>query len=96
MTALPVATALSQLEAAIGDRLISQNGFAEYGDDGWEGQLAMMNPTEGYITALQMPPLSAIQRMPVEMPWKQSVPLLSPNRIAWSLLGAMMFTPILT
>ena len=49
MTALPVATALSQLEAAIGDRLISQNGFAEYGDDGWEGQLAMMNPTEGYI-----------------------------------------------
>ena len=49
MTALPVATALSQLEAVIGDRLISQNGFAEYGDDGWEGQLAMMNPTEGYI-----------------------------------------------
>ncbi|MCI7011789.1 MAG: dockerin type I domain-containing protein [Prevotella sp.] len=49
MTALPVATALSQLEAAIGDRLISQNGFAEYGDDGWEGQLATMNPGEGYI-----------------------------------------------
>lgn len=48
-TALPVGSALSQLEAAIGDRLISQNGFAEYGDDGWEGQLATMNPGEGYI-----------------------------------------------
>lgn len=48
-TALHVADALSNLSAAKGDRLISQNGFAEYGDNGWEGQITEMTPGVGYM-----------------------------------------------
>ena len=48
-TALHVADALSNLSAAKGDRLISQNGFTEYGDNGWEGQLTEMTPGVGYM-----------------------------------------------
>ena len=48
-TALHVADALSNLSAAKGDRLISQNGFAEYGDNGWEGQITKMTPGVGYM-----------------------------------------------
>lgn len=48
-TAVSVATALSNLQAATGDRLISQNGFAVYGDEGWTGDLTEMAPGMGYI-----------------------------------------------
>ena len=48
-TSQSVATALSNIEAATGDRLISQKGFAVYGDAGWEGDLTEMNPGEGYM-----------------------------------------------
>ena len=48
-TSQSVATALSNLDAVKGDRLISQNSFAEYGDNGWEGQLTEMTPGEGYM-----------------------------------------------
>ncbi len=46
---LSVATALSNLQVANGDRLVSQGSFAIYGDNGWEGSLEAMNPGEGYI-----------------------------------------------
>lgn len=47
--ALPVQAALGNLQAANGDRLISQNSFAMYGDNGWEGDLTVMRPGEGYM-----------------------------------------------
>lgn len=46
---LSVATALGDLQVASGDRLVGQNSFAIYGDNGWEGNLEMMNPGEGYM-----------------------------------------------
>lgn len=46
---LSVSTALDNLQVANGERLVSQNSFAIYGDNGWEGNLTVMNPGEGYM-----------------------------------------------
>ncbi len=48
-TDLPVSAALRSLDAAKGDRLISQTSFAVYGDKGWEGDLTTMTAGEGYM-----------------------------------------------
>ena len=50
--ALPVETALENLDATEGDRIISQKGFAEYDDSAWQTddeEGFLMQPGEGYL-----------------------------------------------
>ena len=46
---MTVAGALNGLEAVKDDRLIGQDAFAVFGENGWEGELAVMTPGAGYI-----------------------------------------------
>ncbi|MBR4898626.1 MAG: hypothetical protein IKZ48_07575 [Prevotella sp.] len=49
MQSMAVGEALKRLSAATGDRLINGNSFAEYGANGWEGTLSVMNPGQGFL-----------------------------------------------
>ena len=43
------AAALAGLQAALGDRLLSQDKYAEYGTDGWQGTLRTLEPGKAYM-----------------------------------------------
>jgi hypothetical protein len=44
-----VGSALRNLQAAIGDRLLGTDGNAEYGASGWTGTLTTLKPCSGYM-----------------------------------------------
>jgi hypothetical protein len=47
--ALALETALSGLQASDGDRIVSQDGFAEYQDGAWNSSFGSMEPGKGYM-----------------------------------------------
>ena len=50
MYALPISTALNGFTPTVGDRIKSQDAFAEYTEnDGWQGSLMIMEPGEGFM-----------------------------------------------
>ena len=46
---LSIETALSQLQPSEGDRLIAEDGFVEYCNGKWNGDIYMMEPGKGYM-----------------------------------------------
>jgi hypothetical protein len=49
MVALPVQTALENLQATAGDRIVHQDGFAEYDGTAWLPADMIMKPGQGYM-----------------------------------------------
>jgi hypothetical protein len=49
MAALPVAKALENLKADVGDRILQQDDFAEYTTQGWVGSIGSMQPGQSFL-----------------------------------------------